>query len=62
MEKGLYKKFSVINIETGEEVQEQTFTLNPQTDPIAKSALMHYANETPNEALSRDLKIWLQDL
>jgi hypothetical protein len=62
LEQGLYKKFTVINNETGEEVQEQTFTLNPQTDPIAKSALLHYASETPNQALRNDIRNWLQDL
>ena len=62
MDKGLYKKFTVTNIETGEEVQEQTFTLNPKTDPVAKSALLLYANETPNEVLSQDLKNWLNNL
>lgn len=42
---GLYKKFTVIDNRTGEEVDEFTFTLKPTTDPMAWAALREYRNE-----------------
>lgn len=39
---GFYKKFTVIDNRTNEEVTERTFTLKIDSDPFAKSALKAY--------------------
>jgi hypothetical protein len=39
---GLHKKFTVIDNRTGEEVDEFTFTLKPESDPMAYAALETY--------------------
>jgi hypothetical protein len=37
-----YKKFTVIDNRTGEEVEERTFTLKIDSDPFAGPALLAY--------------------
>jgi hypothetical protein len=44
-ERGLYDKFKVTRVSTGQEVEDFTFTLLPKTDPIARKVLLIYAKE-----------------
>ncbi len=46
---GLYKKYTVIDNRTGEEVDEFTFTLKPEGDPLAYQALATYRDEADIE-------------
>jgi hypothetical protein len=41
--KGLYKKYRVIEVATGEEVEEPTFTFKLQSDQYAIAPMMAYA-------------------
>lgn len=59
MEKGLYEKYTLINNETGEEVQENFFILKPEKDEAARKALLAYAEATDNEQLADDLRNWV---
>lgn len=65
-ERGYHKKFRVIRTETGEEVEERTFTLIPSKDPAARIALAAYARASreiyDNEDLDDDLNGWLGDI
>jgi hypothetical protein len=53
MDKGFYKKYNVFK--DGIEINEKTFTLLFESDPIAKIALKAYADATSNEVLKKDL-------
>jgi hypothetical protein len=50
-DRGLYKKYTVLRTETGrtvdqmDEVTDQVFVLNIDTDPIARKVLAQYAVE-----------------
>jgi hypothetical protein len=56
--KGYYKKFTVTDNRTGEEVDEETFTIKMHSDPHARAALLAYADsvEVENAELARDLR------
>lgn len=60
-EKGLYKKYLVTKISTGEEV-EGVFILKPETDPIAIAALQRYAELTDDELLAGHISEWIEAL
>lgn len=55
---GLYKKYTVIKNSTGEEVQEETFTFNLETDPHAEVAMLAYAEaiQDINPRLALDIR------
>ena len=59
---GLYNKYTVINNETGREVEDWCFVLKPSKDPAAKVALKAYANATENESLRNDLYVVLKEM
>lgn len=65
-ERGYHKRFRVIREETGEEVEERTFTLIPSRDPLAAVALAAYAEAARevdgNEDLHQDITEWLASL
>ncbi len=63
MAKGLFTKYSVTNIETGEAV-EGVFVLKPETDLHARRALLSYAESTDfeNPTLATDLRAWVNYL
>ena len=54
---GLYKKYDVQR--DGESVDE-CFVLRPETDDAARSALVAYAQHTPNQELADDLWEWVR--
>lgn len=58
---GLYNKYTVINNDTGETV-EDCFILKPMEDKAAREALRCYAKATDNEVLSRDLNKWVDKI
>lgn len=60
-EKGLYKKYQVTKLSTGEEV-EGVFILKPDSDPIAIAALLRYAELTDDELLSGHITDWVEAL
>lgn len=64
-ERGYYEKFRVVRKETGEEVEEDTFTLIPSKDPAARVALAAYAQAAAdiyeNEQLKADLMEWVEN-
>jgi hypothetical protein len=45
---GYYKKFTVIDNRTGKEVDEETFTLKLESDPLAPAALRAYIDAAAN--------------
>lgn len=55
MEKGLYCKYTIINNETGKELDTPAFVLRPDCDPAAREALMQYAASTDNVELATDI-------
>lgn len=57
-EKGLYVKYVVKKIGSGELV-ENCFVLRPQKDPAARAALRSYAQATENKTLAADITRWL---
>jgi hypothetical protein len=57
--KGLYAKYDVRKVETGEEVYN-CFVLRPDKDPAAVYALVEYARNTDNQELKRDIANWLK--
>ncbi|MCM3257125.1 hypothetical protein M3664_04920 [Paenibacillus lautus] len=57
--KGLYKKYTIINNETGQEVEGEYFVLKPENDPAARAALIHYATRTENKELGKDIVMWV---
>jgi hypothetical protein len=61
-EKGLYKKYTVINNDTGKEIEGEAFILRPDRDITAVVALEAYAETTENQALKQDLKEWVKYL
>lgn len=56
MEKGYFKKFEVKRANTGEVVNEECFVLIPSHDPVAKVAILAYADATDNKELAKDLR------
>ena len=56
-DKGYYKKYTIIDNRTGDEVDDATFTLNLDTDPDARVALEAYAEaiREKNPSLYQDL-------
>lgn len=60
-EKGLYKKYQVKKLSTGEEV-EGVFILKPYTDPIAIAALQRYAELTSDKLLSQQIEGWIEGI
>lgn len=61
MAKGLYKKFKIIDMETGEEDTSPSFTLKPVSDPAAREAILSYATYIleSNPELYTDLVNWI---
>jgi hypothetical protein len=57
-DKGFYNKYTVIKNSTGEEVKEETFTFNLETDPHAEVAMLAYADaiEDVNPTLALDIR------
>lgn len=55
---GLYRKYSVVNLETGKQV-DNCFVLRPKSDPAAVAAIQAYAEATDNEKLRGDLLRWV---
>lgn len=60
-DQGLKVKYDVLNLETGENISD-CFVLRPDRDPAAAKALAAYAEATENQALSSDIKLWLERL
>lgn len=60
-ERGLYGKYIVVNIKSGEEITD-CFVLRPGRDPAARAALLAYAEATENAQLADDLQHWLVDI
>jgi|SRR5690625_3689085 len=58
-QKGLFNKYTIINNETGKEVEGSYFVLNPETDLAAIDALIAYAKSTQNKELAKDIYRWL---
>lgn len=60
-QQGLYPKYRITNVQTGQEV-EGAFVLKPETDKHARIALAAYAESArgENNALARDLIAWLE--
>lgn len=56
--KGIYPKYKVVKISTGEEIGA-FFVLRPLRDKAAIKAIKTYAMETENKILARDLLEWL---
>ncbi|GIO33105.1 hypothetical protein J2TS6_42460 [Paenibacillus albilobatus] len=56
---GLYKKYTVINNDTGKEVEGEYFILKPENDPAARAALIHYAVNSDNKQLGEDIILWV---
>ena len=61
-QKGLFNKYTIINNETGEEVEGSYFVLKPETDKAARNALRIYACLTENKNLAEDLFKWTDEL
>jgi hypothetical protein len=61
-EKGLYKKYTLINNETGKEIEGEAFILRPDRDDTALVAMEAYAEATENQSLKQDLKAWVKYL
>jgi len=59
--KGLYEKYKVIRVESGEEV-DGCFVLRPLTDTAAWLAAMFYSYLTHNPRLGRELREWLLEV
>ncbi len=59
-DKGLYPKYKVYKVETGEEVPF-CFVLRPLKDESARKAIYAYAEHTPNEILSEELMQWMDE-
>lgn len=59
--KGLYVKYNVTKIETGETVYD-CFVLRPDRDPAAVVALVAYADTTTNLQLAADIRGWLASI
>lgn len=59
--KGLYNKYTVINNETGKEIDGPAFILRPDRDHAAVQALRIYAIYTTNDVLSRDITEWMRE-
>lgn len=56
MYKGLYNKYTVINNATGQPVEDFVFVLKI-TDPVARDAMVYYAQATDNPELATELEI-----
>lgn len=54
---GLYRKYVVTNLETGEHVND-CFVLRPDRDLLARHVLRNYA-KLAGGVLGRELNIWL---
>ena len=61
-QKGLFNKYTIINNETGKEVEGSYFVLKPETDEDAREAIRAYAYLTKNEKLAEDLFGWMYEL
>lgn len=61
-DEGLYNKYTVINNETGKQVDGACFVLRPDRDTAAYGALLLYAKLTSNTDLAMDLTRWLSSL
>lgn len=61
-DEGLYNKYTVINNETGKQVEGACFVLRPDRDNAAYGALLLYAELTTNTDLAVDLTGWLSSL
>lgn len=60
---GLYEKYNVFRSgQEGAESIDGCFVLRPATDSTAWSAVAHYADNTGNLELARDLWRWLADI
>jgi hypothetical protein len=57
--KGLYGKYNVTKVDTGELVNE-CFILRPDKDPAAVAALTAYAQATENKQLAYDIMNWIK--
>lgn len=59
-DRGLYKKYTVTNNETGE-TEDKVFVLKPVADPAAREALLVYATYVldTNPELRTDLIMWI---
>lgn len=60
-DKGLYQKYRVIEVTTGEPV-DGCFVMRPEDDRAAFEAVLHYAFETQDKMLASDLFAWLREL
>lgn len=58
--KGLYVKYEVRKKETGE-IVDKCFVLRPDRDPVAREALLAYADATSNYQLAMDIRAWMWD-
>ncbi len=61
-DRGLYRKYRIINKDNGRTVNDESFVLRPERDPIARTALLAYALATPNRKLAADLDRWMEKL
>lgn len=62
---GLFAKYDVTNKRTGEPVTEPVFVLKPESDPLSRVALRHYAVAAFQEGyenLAQDIYNWLEKL
>lgn len=59
--KGLYVKYIVRKIDTGE-IVDGCFVLRPDRDPAARAALVAYAKTTENKKLADDIFAWLEEI
>ena len=62
LSEGLYEKYTVIDNATGDKVDRFTFTLIPESDDAAVTALRAYAEATSNEFLRTAITAKLDEL
>jgi len=61
MNNGLTLKYNVTKIEDGS-IVGNCFVLRPDMDHAARAALKAYADATPNNALRRDIRGWIDEI
>ena len=61
MKNGLMVKYNVTKIDDGT-VVNNCFVLRPDKDHAARAALRAYADATPNDALRRDIRKWVDEI
>lgn len=60
-EKGLYRKYEVVEHKTGQ-IVNNCFVLEPLADKAARIALDVYAEITNNRLLAKDLRNWMDKI